>query len=168
MSADPLLCFCIVWCAMTPSMVWATSVDPTTGKATKDGLWCKWGKSNGIVYIGNSYLSISQLALLYQKEKYITCMKIWTLRCDQNNGGGWRSLGSRPCLLTTKLANKPQPSLGHAASLCDEHHLVMSNCQSIVIKLMNFLTLVITTQNSNSLNQMSWYWCKKVKSCKTN
>ena len=41
-----------------------------------------------------------------------------------------------------------------------------SNCQSIVIKLMNFPTLLITTQNSNSLNQMSWYWCKKVKSCK--
>ena len=31
----------------------------------------------------------------------------------------------------------------------------MSNCQSIVIKLMNFPTLLITTQNSNSLNQMS-------------
>ena len=31
----------------------------------------------------------------------------------------------------------------------------MSDCQSIVIKLMNFPTLVITTQNSNSLNQMS-------------
>ena len=41
-----------------------------------------------------------------------------------------------------------------------------SDCQSIVIKLMNFPTLVKTTQNSNSLNQMSWYWCKKVKSCK--
>ena len=41
-----------------------------------------------------------------------------------------------------------------------------SDCQSIVIKLMNFPTLLITTQNSNSLNQMSWYWCKKVKSCK--
>ena len=42
---------------------------------------------------------------------------------------------------------------------------LMSNCQSIVIKLMNFPTLLITTQNSNSLNQMSSYWCKKVKSC---
>ena len=41
-----------------------------------------------------------------------------------------------------------------------------SNCQSIVIKLMNFPTLLITTQNSNYLNQMSWYWRKKVKSCK--
>ena len=30
-----------------------------------------------------------------------------------------------------------------------------SNCQSIVIKLMNFPTLLITTQNSNSLNLMS-------------
>ena len=45
-------------------------------------------------------------------------------------------------------------------------HSLKSNCQSIVIKLMNFPTLLTTTQNSNSLNQMSWYWCKKVKSCK--
>ena len=41
------------------------------------------------------------------------------MKCDQNNGGGWRSLASLACLLTTQLANKPQPSLGHAASLCD-------------------------------------------------
>ena len=44
--------------------------------------------------------------------------------------------------------------------------LYLSNCQSIVIKMMNFPTLLITTKNSNSMNQMSWYWCKKVKSCK--
>ena len=60
-----------------------------------------------------------------------------------NNGGGWRSLAFPPLLvclpllkhtsilpllttqlllptlLTTQLANKPQPSFGHAASLCD-------------------------------------------------
>ena len=39
--------------------------------------------------------------------------------------------------------------------LCFRGHPYMSNCQSIVIKLMNFPTLLITTQNSNSLNQMS-------------
>ena len=33
--------------------------------------------------------------------------------------------------------------------------IVKSNCQSIVIKLMNFPTLLITTQHSNYLNQMS-------------
>ena len=36
-----------------------------------------------------------------------------------------------------------------------DHFISTSNCQSIVIKLMNFPTLLITTQNSNSLNQMS-------------
>ena len=53
-----------------------------------------------------------------------------------------------------------------AESTWKKNFFLKSNCQSIVIKLMNFPTLLITTQNSNSLNQMSWYWCKKVKSCK--
>ena len=47
---------------------------------------------------------------------------------------------------------------GQDGDRCVSHRAIdafMSNCQSIVIKLMNFPTLLITTQNSNSLNQMS-------------
>ena len=63
------------------------------------------------------------------------------------------------CRLKSEYCSTTQNCLFKICSLT-------SNCQSIVIKLMNFPTLLTTTQNSNSLNQMSWYWCKKVKSCK--
>ena len=89
----------------------------------------------------------------------------WTLRREDNLGGG----------VTVFLIHLDSKSLNfevwfrlilNFSFFCFGEFLNKSNCQSIVIKLMNFPTLLTTTQNSNSLNQMSWYWCKKVKSCK--
>ena len=105
--------YCTVWRPLP--MVWATSADPTTGKATKDGLWCKWGKSNGeLCYLG-------RLALLCRTTKNFKMDNVpheWNVtKITEVDDDHWRP--ALACLLTTQLANKPQPSFGHAASLCE-------------------------------------------------
>ena len=108
-----VLLYCTVWRPLP--MVWATSADPTTGKATKDGLWCKWGKSNGeLCYLG-------RLALLCRTTKNFKMDNVpheWNVtKITEVDDDHWRP--ALACLLTTQLANKPQPSFGHAASLCE-------------------------------------------------
>ena len=93
--------------------------------------------------------------------------KSWNTWCL--NSSGSEELECEHCAIPPEVNNLRSARSSNSSFLflnTIEQSAGKSNCQSIVIKLMNFPTLVITTQNSNSLNQMSWYWCKKVKSCK--
>ena len=138
-ASDPTCAF-----VFTLPMVWATSADPTTGKATKDGLWCKWGKSNGVVSLSWP----ASLTLLYNWKH----QNGWICHTNKNwdvtkitDDDHWRPALAN--LLTAQLANKPQPSFGHAASLC-EHLFYWLRFLSV---LWSFQRCVAVVSNTESL-----------------
>ena len=91
--------------------------------------WCKWGNNNGqhvqISFYHGPAASFScndcHFQCFWSQIRKLDCYP-WC-KCDQNNGDVWWCW-PRP-FLTTGFTNKPQTSLGHAASQCDDVPFVL-------------------------------------------